>query len=377
MKRIIVFLVCLSMIMCVGCNNTSKKEEQVNGEVDSQQTEAAATEAAEFQGELYPIMVNGKMGYINANGEMMMEPVYAYAGEFCEGFAAVSMDDKSLFYINKKGENAFGTTFVSGNDFACGRAVVLNDAGKLQILDTEGNIMDTPEDLVYAVQYSEGFLCARFESGLYGFLDTEGKVVIDPTLEYARDFHEGVAAVGTTKDKIDLSYINTDGTVCFETELEYNNYMCVHDFSEGLACSYNGKAFGYISHSNEVIIDYQYESVKPFSEGLAAVMINGKWGFINTQGELIIDAIYDEADSFSEGLAAVRKKNTANQDYQIGFINTQGELVIDYLYDEDYNSDAFLQVNNAKKNGLIQVKSYEDKWYGYINDAGEVIYKAE
>jgi hypothetical protein len=39
---------------------------------------------------LFPILLNGKWGYINANGDVVIEPQFDSAGEFREGLAVVT-----------------------------------------------------------------------------------------------------------------------------------------------------------------------------------------------------------------------------------------------------------------------------------------------
>lgn len=98
-------------------------------------------------------------------------------------------------------------------------------------------------------------------------------------------------------------------------------------YSEGIFSVYNGKAYGFLTETGEMISDYEYELAYPFSQGLSCVRKDGKYGFINTKGEVEIPFIYDRANSFSEGLAYFETGG------RYGFIDRKGEEV--FLLDCD------------------------------------------
>lgn len=98
-------------------------------------------------------------------------------------------------------------------------------------------------------------------------------------------------------------------------------------FSEGIFSVYNGKAYGFLTETGEMISDYEYELAYPFSQGLSCVRKDGKYGFINTKGEVEIPFIYDRVNSFSEGLAYFETGG------RYGFIDRKGEEV--FLLDCD------------------------------------------
>ena len=63
--------------------------------------------------DLYPFVdEEGRYGYIDSSGEVIIEPQYGYANFFSEGMAFVVIDEKGA-YINEKGEVISGL-FASG-----------------------------------------------------------------------------------------------------------------------------------------------------------------------------------------------------------------------------------------------------------------------
>ena len=148
-------------------------------------------------------------------------------------------------------------------------------------------------------------------------------------------------------------YVNTEGKRVVD---------CIYDkayaFSEGLAVvELNGK-YGYINTEGKRVVDCIYDKAFAFREGLAVVELNGKWGYINTEGKRVVDCIYDDAFSFREGLAVVELNG------KWGYINTEGEFVVNCIYDSanDFN-DGFAKVQLNGKWGFINT---EGKWFDTI-----------
>ncbi|MDD2949700.1 MAG: WG repeat-containing protein [Sulfuricurvum sp.] len=110
--------------------------------------------------------------------------------------------------------------------------------------------------------YNEGLAAFKIRDQ-WGFVDTSGKIVVEPTYDDVRDFSSGLAAV-----IIDEKY-------------------------------------GFIDKSGSLVIPMQYTSVESFSEGLAVVEVEGKYGYIDATNRLIIPAIYERAQPFMNGVAVV------------------------------------------------------------------------
>lgn len=70
-----------------------------------------------------------------------------------------------------------------------------------------------------------------------------------------------------------------------------------------------GVPLQYISGTDFVVIQPQFDGANAFSDGLAQVKVGKKWGYIDKTGKFIIQPQYDEADDFHDGLALVRKNH--------------------------------------------------------------------
>lgn len=66
---------------------------------------------------LYLVMVKGKYGYIDNNGEVIIDTKFDYAEEFNEDLAIVGVDGK-LGFVNKNGKMIIEPRFKAVNIFS-------------------------------------------------------------------------------------------------------------------------------------------------------------------------------------------------------------------------------------------------------------------
>ena len=114
--------------------------------------------------------------------------------------------------------------------------------------------------------FSDGMVLVKdTASNLYGFRNTNGKLVIPCCYEMAGDFHDGLARVVV-----------------------------------------DGKN-GFINHEGQTVVPPIYNRATIFSDGLAGVQQDGKWGYINAQGDSVTSFVYDFAAEFSDSMAFVKQ----------------------------------------------------------------------
>jgi len=188
----------------------------------------------------------------------------------------------------------------------------------------------------------------------WGYIDREGKILINPQFNYANIFIGGVALVKSADDK--FGYIGEDGKYRINAA-----YKDATFFSEGLACVVpeNGKPQFIDDKGNVKFTVTTGEVCGILNEELASVKIGEKWGFLDKEGNIKINAQFDYAYPFSEGLAAVSKKNNENAETLWGFVNKKGEIAINYQ---------FKWV--GKFNNGLAIAS-DGKKYGFIDKTGK------
>lgn len=237
-------------------------------------------------------------------------------------------------------------------------------------LETSNRVSETTgkkESKQKQTKYKDLFEFYSDDNGLYGFLDINGKIVIEPQYINANSFSEGLAVV-KNEDYMD-GYINVSNDLV----IEYKFYIA-GDFSEGMAYYgiYDGydTKYGYINNKGEIIVEAKYLSAGDFSEGLAPVYDEAfeGWGYINNGGEMVISprfktivghpiSDYGKDGLFSEGLANVSYNNKSV------YINKEGEVVLEPVYE---SVGPFLE-------GLASFYDSKTNKYGYFNKKLKII----
>ena len=310
----------------------------------------------------FPIAVDGRWGYIDRAGEVVIEPQFDGAYAFAEGLARVEIDGR-YGYIDPAGEAVIPPVMRQAFDFVEGRArVVLPTAGV---------------ELGSDVAAPEGRL-------LEAIIATDGTVVVPATLARARDF--GSAADGAlapvvrtrTRSYVPLGLpalaflgvqfqeeggwevVSAGGDVAFRVETALNVLGLADGrfpFAENVGTwPFRSRRWGYLDTEGRVAVEPQFRLASGFAEGRAAVVVDDRYGYIDTTGALVIPPQFGRAGSFSEARAPVRR------DGQWGFVDPEGRVVIPTQYD--------LASEFSDGRALVQ----RGGQYGYVDaDGAEVI----
>lgn len=174
---------------------------------------------------------NGKRGYINNKGEIVINPSFFEAYDFSESTALVVIDDKlynrRFAYIDKNGKFVLLTkeVFPYQGNFKNDLAWVCSKSDKCGYINKKGEMV-IPQEYNSASDFSEG-LAAVSKYGKYGYINTKNKIIISEQFDDAKKFSEGLAAVG----KGDLyGYINKRGKLIIPYKFIY-----AEEFLYGLA----------------------------------------------------------------------------------------------------------------------------------------------
>ena len=346
---------------------------------------------------LLPVRVDGKWGYINRSGIVVIAPQYEMAAPFSAGLGLVVTDLKVpyLGYISDSGQMAIKPQHWQVYPFSECLAPV-ESCSEWGFINTKGHVVIFPQ-FIEVNHFSEGLaavkISERTEGGQtgepkWGYVDQNGDVVIPPQFFHARPFSDGLAKVivGDAENG-KIGYIDKTGQFLIKPQ-----YTLGGDFSEGLAAvevggrlennvHKDGK-YGYINKAGEFVIKPQFASAMKFSEGLAKVFIGdpwgeGKWVYIDKTGKIAIDVPLadvegsEECENFSEGLACVAV------DEKIGYMDRTGKIVIKPQFDvvtPFSNGIAPVAIGKYEiQEGVSHFVRLGDKW-GYIYKNGKYIW---
>jgi len=193
---------------------------------------------------LIAVQKNKKWGYTNLNNQMIVDFIYDWTMQFCNGKAWVKLNEKYNF-IDTKGNLIsdvwFEDIFISkGNSFA-----KAHDGKVYEITLNGKKLMDSDFQMgnrMYCDIKAENKLY-RYQDNItrmYGFKDAEKKIMIEPKFNFATEFNDGLAFVtqksitdGKWNGRYEGSIINESGAVSFQLKQEWTTIegtdMCFHN----------------------------------------------------------------------------------------------------------------------------------------------------
>lgn len=286
---------------------------------------------------LFPVEVDGKYGYIDKTGQIVIAPKFDDASPFSEGMARILVGDHesgAFGYIDTTGKIVIKARFKGAGLFNEGVAIARDNKG-LGAIDKNGRFilrLKSAKQDAHVEGFREGLTAVGLNwkesyGFYYGFIDLNGKVVIPAKYHDAKNFSEGLAAVqvyGAGDTRFGLyGFIDKKDKLVIDPI-----FKRAWSFHQGLAAvSTEKKKCGYIDKKGGWVVPAFFERCGDFSEGIASIEIDGKYGYINKKGEVVIAPQFSDARGFSGGLALVEKSGKDENTIMRGYINTRGSFV--------------------------------------------------
>ena len=146
-------------------------------------------QAGSFKDDLAPVNASGSFLYIDKKGlpAIASKDRYEYASNFKDGVAVV-LSNRNVFFIDRAGKVLLQKPGLGGFPFENGLAPLMADFDACGFIDSTGKIVIAAKyPMVWP--FSEGLAAFKdATTGLWGYLDTKGAVVIPPTFETAYSF---------------------------------------------------------------------------------------------------------------------------------------------------------------------------------------------
>ena len=194
---------------------------------------------------------DGKYGFVDSAGRIVIDLVYDDADSFSE----------QLAYVQRGRDGYF--------------------------IDTKGNIVIALDDSTeVASDFKEGLVMVK-RDGQIGFMDKSGNIAIPFIYDNASDFRDGAAVV--VKDDL-YGFIDSNNQPIIP--LQYHQAM---KFSEGLAAVRTDAKWGFIDKTGKLVIAMQYDHALPFDNGVAQVEMNDQFITIDKHGNIIDDGSDDKS----------------------------------------------------------------------------------
>lgn len=313
-RSTLTLLACVSLSL-VGCDSNAEGQDSPQNRTDDSSVviqDKKANQTAPKQS-LQPFADDsGRLcGYKNAQGKIVVKPIYDVCGPMSDGMAYVGL------FLDDMGEQY--------------KIGYINHMGKV-VIPLERKV---DNDWNFDVRdFSEG-LAAQSKEGKWGYINKAGEVAIDYVYDSAGDFDGGVAVASSNDQGFGLIDKTGKAVVAF-------NYADISEFSNGFAMAKDSKTnkYGVIDKKGKVHGGFLWDDAGLFSEGLAAVAVgkdeNFKWGFVDETGSTVIKPTYDMvfADMGGDSIDSV------------GGLFRNG--VVD-VYEEDPNSFTVITIDKTGK----------------------------
>jgi hypothetical protein len=317
-------------------------------------------------------MKSNSLSYVDENLKKLIEfkgkdRKTLILSSFFDGLAWIKEKSKDPILINMANEKlAICKGCQSVKIYSEGLAGFKNKDGRWGFMDKQGNTKFLlPEDVYYVSSFSDGLaqfyvynsenngICVKF-----GYVDKEGKIVINPIFThctadeegyildgidddissfkngYAKIFNEGIAGAGLINKKGEIVV----DTIYTQIEIQNNGLLLYEDDD-----SFTFKTFPESNQSNLFNSNKELQH----NNNLFPLKKNGKYGYVNSQKKRILPPIYEQADNFYMNYANV----TINGKKKL--INKSGKVIYTY-----------------PSSPFISVSIYNKPWLDYIEGGG-------
>jgi hypothetical protein len=243
-----------------------------------------AEEAHVFSDGLAAVRKEGKYGFINEKGSLIIPHAYDAVLDFSEGICGVAFlagtEDSTYYnwiFIDKNGKKIINDEFEEVHEFKSGLSAVVKN-GKYGWIDKKGKFL-FGNDFEECKSFSEGFAAFYKNSG-WGMINQKGKIILEPSFSSIGEVHEGLAMFSLGPNS--AGYIDTTGKIIMKPV-----FQSASSFKNGIAYIQKNNKISLIRKSGKLICEDQFDSAPGF--------LGGDLGFIdfslNTRVEIIVDTL--------------------------------------------------------------------------------------
>ncbi len=234
---------------------------------------------------------SGKLYYIDRLGQRLLQTIFYSATDFSCGLAMVKRlgFDENYSVIKKRGEHVSDLLIFEVPDypgwpqswelFNC-----FVDVGGMLLIggfNCRGNCLFRPQYPAMTEFFGgvAGF-CKDENSGLFGLIDLNGHILQPPRYYQMSNFEEGLACAGAGSKR--FGFINSCGDWVIEP-----TFQRTQPFSDGFACVTMNRKKGFINKKGEMVIEPRFDREASFKDGLAEVEFEKSRAYINKMGEVV------------------------------------------------------------------------------------------
>lgn len=268
-------------------------------------------------------------GYVNIKGEVVIPCDLDKAMDF----------ESDVTWVQKKGEDFYRLINKKGKE------IPTKQYKKVK------NFFDFQKDI-----------CAVYEDGKMGFVDSTGKERIPCQYIGSSVFTEGLASVCMVDAKEEAyGFINKNGEVIIPLAYKQSGSS---SFKNGLARASVGGKTVLVDKTGKIVFQTKKGNIQGQTFGRILVITKPNrrgWGWLNFEDKFVIDPDYDYAMNFNEDGYAIVEKNGLK-----GVIDTTGQVIIPLKYEtvyHDISKDGFFAGVLPGKGGALSMANAKKDYY--------------
>lgn len=148
--------------------------------------------ALDFSEGLAAVRTTNGWGFIDKSGYYKIQPIYSSVSSFSEGLSAVALTNK-FGYINTLGQMVIAPRYDNATHIKQGLGLVRR-GDKYGFISAQKGRTTISAKFDYAHSFSDSVAVAMVNKK-YGYINLQGKWVVEPQFDYAQNCHQGKAYV--------------------------------------------------------------------------------------------------------------------------------------------------------------------------------------
>ncbi|MGZ4064751.1 MAG: WG repeat-containing protein [Bacteroidia bacterium] len=368
---------------------------------------------------MYPVKVNGKWGFINKKGEMIIQPKYDRAEHTYSSGLNIVEDKEGYFLIDNAGKALSGEHYTARLFNSRDHIISFkNKMGRWGALDSTGKIMIP---FRYSEFYFNDGIGVIYNDSMQGYLDMKGNFTSLRGYDNLNNLGEGYIKTIRTIEKgkyLYGIYSTTLKKVICEPKFTFmydvkNHRVNVNDrkgpgllnaeTGEYVVKPHRGQSISYVAYTtfrpeerrpnaicwvknsgSAMLIDPDGKtiaqldgegrecSVSVFYNGYAIILkedkSGDKFGLMDSTGKIVIPVIYDDMAINSNGLVPAMKNK------KWGYLDLKGNTIVDFIYELTVSFTYELgpvMINCKRKPSAYETENCKT---GYVDASGKVIW---
>lgn len=266
----------------------------------------------------YDEVTAGNWGYIDNHGKVVVEPQYVYAVDFYNGggerAVVARLADGKLYWgaIDKTGQEVIPCIYES----------------------------------LYT-RWGDAFAYRPFGESLYGVMELDGTVLVEPRFEYFEQYDEahGMLTVRENGNAMGVYSLKQQRMIIPEEYdcVEYDNHILSCEDAE--SCEMH-----YFNYQGEELDFSQYDWVSERDGGLLETCKDDKYGYITPDGTVVVPNILHR--SKGDMLALYRKGYfISGEQHKLGLSTVDGRVIVPEVYDAVSAEDGFVIATQKTDSG--------------------------